>query len=302
MGDWANPSPCQGAKSCFPCLGCELIEVTDEAVNRELPLKRLDLSSFLRREPGRLRPDQVSVFVGFYDITNIDDVAVFGDWAKFRNGDSARTPGKHFLCDHRFDAEGPNLHRGSSNIPNDYNGPIVAIWHYSGNRDSRLRWLKSEGDPGEIGLLHRDHGSDLSERGVSGVPHCARGTSGLCDGISSIAFLTIRDVSGEVNGIAQASRLYAEDNSLPDKRKKLQCANYNERSSEPKIPPIGRRLGSSITFLLLAFCCCFLGGKYLCDDRPILGAAWFSAAVLSGLTAFALLWLLGLENTWGWWL
>jgi hypothetical protein len=165
-----------------------------------------------------------------------------------------------------------------------------------------LRWLKSEGDPGEIGLLHRDHGSDLSERGVSGVPHCARGTSGLCDGISSIAFLTIRDVSGEVNGIAQASRLYAEDNSLPDKRKKLQCANYNERSSEPKIPPIGRRLGSSITFLLLAFCCCFLGGKYLCDDRPILGAAWFSAAVLSGLTAFALLWLLGLENTWGWWL
>src|SRR5882724_11469131 len=205
----------EGAKSCFPCLACELIEVTDEAVDPELPFKRLDFVSFLSCEPERLRPDQVSVLAGFYGITNIYDVAVFGDWAKSRNGDSARTPGKHFLCDHRFDAEGPKLHRGSSNIPNDCNGPIVAIWHYSGNHDSRLRWFKSEANPGEKGLLHRDHGSDLSEGRVSGITHCARGTSGFGDGISCVSFLTICNVPGEANGIAQGSRLYAKDNCLP---------------------------------------------------------------------------------------
>ncbi len=145
-------------------------------------------------------------------------------------------------------------------------------------------------------------GTSLHVGCFCGVSHSICGTSGLSNRISSIAFLTIRYVPGEIDRITEASRLYAEDDSLPDKCKELQDADSNERGCEPEVPPIGRRLGSSIALLLFAFCCCFIGGKYLYDDRPILSAAWFGAAVLSGVTAFALIGSLSFQNTWGWWL
>jgi len=165
-----------------------------------------------------------------------------------------------------------------------------------------LRWFKSEANPGEKGLLHRDHGSDLSEGRVSGITHCARGTSGFGDGISCVSFLTICNVSGEVNGIAQASRLYAKDNCLPDQGPKLQNANHYQSPGKHPEPPIGRRLVCSIIFLSGAFVGCLLGGKYLYDGRTIIGAALFACSGLLGSAGFVVWGLSLFPSTWEWWL
>ena len=92
-------------------------------------------------------------------------------------------------------------------------------------------------------MLHRDHGSDLSERGVSAVPHSACGTSGLGNGVPHIALLAVRNIPSEINKFAELGGLTAEDEQLKD-------TNKNEATRENGEPPIGRRF--IVALLLVA--------------------------------------------------
>jgi hypothetical protein len=105
------------------------------------------------------------------------------------------------------------------------------VWDYARDGHFRLRWFQSEANPGEDGRFHCDHEAHLRESGICGIPHCASGAICLIDGISHIAFLTIRDGSGQVDGVAETSRLHDEYDRLSNQGKKLHYANYYQGRS-----------------------------------------------------------------------
>src|ERR1700730_322712 len=118
--------------------------------------------------------------------------------------------------------------------------------------------------------------------GFGYITHSGSCAGGFSNGIPHVTFLSIRNVSREVNRFAQGCGLNAKYYGLHYQRGELQYANESQSAREPNQPPIGRRFIASVMLLLSAFFCCLLGGKYLYNNGMILAATLFGTSGLLG--------------------
>jgi hypothetical protein len=271
-------------ESCFPRLISELVEISDNTINPDLPLEGIYFRSFFWRELNRFDRRQRNRFASFHDIPYAYYLAVDRSRAKFGDANCTRA---ELLADNCFDAERSKLQWRLAHVFYNNDRPISSLW--SDFCYVRARYIGGfDGEPGpcENGRFDGDHRAQLRQRGVSRIASRSCGPSCLSYGCPHITFLPISNVSREIDRFAQGVGLHAENDGLSYQSQKLQNANASESAGKSNQPPIGRRLITSVCCLLSAFFCCLLGGKYFYNNRPIFGATLLGIGWLLGSGGF----------------
>jgi len=88
--------------------------------------------------------------------------------------------------------------------------------------------------------------------------------------------------------------------SLVEERPELHDGRDRKYASQPKNPPLGRRIAELFGGLLIGFLLAAWGVSYIHKDRSILGACLIGGGALVFTAGMFLWWAIQIPATWGW--